>query len=54
MQKAPLGHLPYGGCPKGAPFSALESPLYLLELGMEPGDPLMHQVAALFFSVWQG
>ena len=20
---------------------------------MEPGDPLMHQVAALFFSVWQ-
>lgn len=38
---------------KGAPFSALESPLYLLELGMEPGDPLMHQVAALFFSVWQ-
>ena len=48
-----MGHLPYGGCPKGAPFSALESPLYLLELGMEPGDPLMHQVAALFFSVWQ-
>lgn len=38
---------------KGAPFSTLESALFLLELGMEPTEPLLQEVAALFFSVWQ-
>lgn len=38
---------------KGAPFSALESVSYLLELGMEPDDPLMQEAAALIFSAWQ-
>lgn len=38
---------------KGAPFSALESPLFLLELGMNPCDPLLKDIAELFFSVWR-
>ncbi len=38
---------------KGAPFSTLESVLYLLELGMEPSDPLLKDAAALIFSTWQ-
>ena len=38
---------------KGAPFSTLESALFLLELGMEPWDPILKEVAELFFSVWQ-
>ena len=38
---------------KGAPFSALESSLFLLELGMEPTDPILKEVANLFFSTWQ-
>lgn len=38
---------------KGAPFSALSSALLLLELGMDPADPVLQEVAALFFSVWQ-
>ena len=38
---------------KGAPFSALESPLFLLELGMNPCEPLLKDIAELFFSVWR-
>ncbi|MEM1484859.1 prenyltransferase [Oscillospiraceae bacterium PP1C4] len=38
---------------KGAPFSTLESVLYLLELGMEPTDPLLKEAAELLFSTWQ-
>lgn len=38
---------------KGAPFSTLESVLYLLELDMEPSDPLLKDAAALIFSTWQ-
>ena len=38
---------------KGAPFSALESPLLLLELGMKPCEPLLKDIAELFFSVWR-
>ncbi|MEA4889002.1 MAG: prenyltransferase [Clostridiaceae bacterium] len=38
---------------KGAPFSTLESTLYLLELGMEPADPLLKETAELIFSAWQ-
>lgn len=38
---------------KGAPFSTLESVLLLLEAGMEPGEPLMKEVADLIFSTWQ-
>lgn len=38
---------------KGAPFSTLESVSYLLELGMEPTDPLLKEAAELIFSTWQ-
>lgn len=38
---------------KGAPFSTLESALFLLELGMEPTDPLLREAAELLFSTWQ-
>lgn len=38
---------------KGAPFSTLESVLYLLELGMEPDEPLFQEAAELIFGTWQ-
>lgn len=38
---------------KGAPFSTLESIMYLLELGMEPKEPLLKEAAELIFSTWQ-
>jgi len=38
---------------KGAPFSTLESVMYLLELGMEPTEPILKEAAELIFSTWQ-
>lgn len=38
---------------KGAPFSTLESVHYLLELGMEPTEPLLKECADLIFSTWR-
>ena len=38
---------------KGTPFSALSSTLILLELGMKPSDPVLKEVAELFFSTWK-
>ena len=38
---------------KGAPFSALESAFFLLELGMDPHETPLREVAELFFGVWQ-
>lgn len=38
---------------KGAPFSTLESVMYLLELGMEPTEPILEEAAELIFSTWQ-
>jgi len=38
---------------KGAPFSTLESVLFLLELGMEPTEPLLKETTELIFSTWQ-
>ncbi|MBP1040335.1 prenyltransferase [Vagococcus sp. BWB3-3] len=38
---------------KGAPFTTLESPLYLLELGLPLSDPLFAKVADLIFSTWR-
>lgn len=38
---------------KGAPFSTLESVLFLLELGVEPTDPLLKKAVELMFSTWQ-
>jgi len=35
---------------KGSPFSSYNSALILLELGMEPADPILKEVAGLFFS----
>jgi hypothetical protein len=38
---------------KGSVFSTMESALILLELGMEPSDPLLMAVADLIFSSWR-
>ena len=38
---------------KGSPFSAYDSAFMLMELGMEPSDPILKEVAELFFSVWR-
>lgn len=38
---------------KGSPFSTLDSVLYLLELGMEPNEPLIKECADLIFSTWK-
>lgn len=38
---------------KGALFSTLESVMYLLELGMEPTEPILKEAAELIFSTWQ-
>ncbi|MFZ5967343.1 MAG: prenyltransferase [Bacillota bacterium] len=38
---------------KGSPFSTLDSVLYLLELGMEPTEPLLKKCADLIFSTWR-
>lgn len=38
---------------KGAPFSTLESVSYLLELGMDPAEPILKEAADLIFSTWQ-
>lgn len=38
---------------KGAPFSTMECARYLLELGMEPDDPVLQEVARLLWSVWR-
>lgn len=38
---------------KGTPYSALSSASMLLELGMEPSDPILEAVAALFFDGWK-
>ena len=38
---------------KGSPFSAYNSALMLLELGMEPMDPILMETADLFFNTWR-
>ena len=38
---------------KGAPFTTIESPLYLLELGVSADDPIMKETANLIFSTWK-
>ena len=38
---------------KGAPFSTLESVLLLLELGVEPTEPLLQETAELIFGAWR-
>jgi hypothetical protein len=38
---------------KGSPFSTLESVMYLLELGMDPGVPVLKDASALIFSTWR-
>ncbi|MEY8298067.1 MAG: prenyltransferase [Emergencia timonensis] len=38
---------------KGSPFSTFDSVLYLLELGMEPDEPILKEAANLIFSTWQ-
>lgn len=38
---------------KGAPFSTLESVMYLLELGVKPTAPILMDAAKLIFCTWQ-
>ena len=38
---------------KGSPFSAYNSALMLLELGMDSADPILKEIAELFFSTWR-
>lgn len=38
---------------KGSPFSMMDSILYLLELGMDPNEPLLKECANIIFSVWR-
>ena len=38
---------------KGGSFSAYNSVMMLLELGMEPDDPILKAVAELFFDIWR-
>ena len=38
---------------KGAPFSTIESVMYLLELGMEPEEPILKAAADLIFETWR-
>ena len=38
---------------KGSPFSAYQSALMLLELGMDPSGPVLRETAELFFGAWK-
>lgn len=38
---------------KGSPFSTLESAMYLLELGVEPTEPIIKDIAELILGTWQ-
>lgn len=38
---------------KGSPFSTLECPAYLAELGMDPGEPVLRETADLIFRAWR-
>lgn len=38
---------------KGAPFSTVECAMLLLDLGMEPTEPLLRETAALLLSAWR-
>lgn len=38
---------------KGAPFHTLECAGYLLDLGMEPDEPVLRETADLIFEAWQ-
>jgi hypothetical protein len=38
---------------KGSPFSAYNSALMLLELGMEPSEPILQGVVNLFWEAWR-
>lgn len=38
---------------KGGPFSTLEAPALLVELGMDPGDQVLRKTADLILSTWR-
>ena len=44
---------PDGRFVKGAPFAMLESPFYLLELGVSPDDPILQSVATRLLQAWR-
>jgi len=50
---ADLWATPDGGLVKGGPFSTLEAVALLLELGVEPSDPILVAAAELIWSAWR-
>lgn len=38
---------------KGSPFSAAEAVMLLLELDMKPSEPILQEMAGLFFDAWR-
>ena len=52
-QGADLWTTPDNRLIKGAPFSTLESALYLLELGVASTEPVLQKTAELIFDAWQ-
>lgn len=44
---------PDGKLLKGAPFTTLESAMYLMELGVSPDDPLLKAMAELILGTWK-
>ena len=38
---------------KGSPFSMFESIFYLLDIGMEPDEPILKECAEIIFSTWR-
>jgi hypothetical protein len=38
---------------KGTPFSSADAALLLVELGMDPSEPVLRHVAELFFDAWR-
>lgn len=42
-----------GGLVKGGPFSTVEAPTLLVELGVDPADPVLEGAAELILSAWR-
>lgn len=42
-----------GGLAKGGPFSTLEAPALLVELGVEPTEPVLQDTAELILGAWR-
>lgn len=50
---ADLWATPDGRLSKGGPFSTIEAPPLLIELGMKPSEPVLRQAADLILAAWR-